>query len=103
MERSFKSYWFISFLLTLLLIPLPFSSFLPSHAYGQSTLSTLELAAEGIKVSYPEGWSVPPKRFANMVEIVNVAPDQLGSVEPTARVKITTETRRDHAEALQRL
>jgi hypothetical protein len=73
------------------------------------TPATIELARSidlpelGFRLRYPDGWSVPPRRFTNMYEIVNVPFDKQTSVRPTAKVKITTEEGRDHAEALLRV
>jgi hypothetical protein len=62
----------------------------------------LEIPKKGISVQYPEDWSVGPKRFENLTELINLpANRQNGSI--TATVKITTEERKDHAEALRRL
>jgi len=73
-------------------------------AQGSPALTqTLYIDAEGITVSYPEGWSVAPKRFTNTHELINVPADQQDTVEATARIKIRIQTRTDHAEAVHEL
>jgi len=62
----------------------------------------LDIQRKGISVQYPEDWSVGPKRFENMDELINLPPGQQNR-PITAKIKITTEERKDHAEALQRL
>src|SRR5512143_4266436 len=56
----------------------------------------------GITASAPAGWSLAPRFFANAQQMVNVPPggETTGEV---ANVMITTETRIDHADALNRL
>src|SRR5215204_5035775 len=63
----------------------------------------LEIPRKGITIQYPEDWSVGPKRFANMDELINLPPEQVGKKSITAKIKITTEERRSHEEALRRL
>jgi len=63
----------------------------------------LENTRKGYTVQYPEDWSVGPKRFANMDELINLSPEQVGKKPITAKIKITTEERRSHEEALRRL
>jgi uncharacterized repeat protein (TIGR01451 family) len=78
---------------------------LPSQGTAQGTplVHTLTIDALGMSVSYPDGWSVPPQRLVNMHELINVPANQQDTLEATARVKITTETRTDHAGAVRRL
>jgi uncharacterized repeat protein (TIGR01451 family) len=66
------------------------------------TLS-IDVEGMGITVSYPEGWSVSPKQFINMKELINVAADQQNTLQATASIKIRSQTRTDHAEALHEL
>ncbi len=53
-------------------------------------------------MQYPDDWSVGPKRFANMDEIIDIAAGQKNK-PITSKIKITTEERKDAAEALRRL
>ena len=74
----------------------------PSHA--QVTLQNeLTIKEHGITMRYPAGWSVPPRRFANMDEVVNVPAGEQERARPTARVQITAVRRTNHAEALREL
>lgn len=75
----------------------------PTAAQEPYLANNLEIEAHGMALRYPDGWSVFPKRFSNMDELVNVPADQQETVPVTARVKITSEPRIDHAEALGRL
>ena len=63
----------------------------------------LEIKAQGISIRYPAGWSIPPKRYANVDELVNVPAGEHARGRPTARVQITAVPRTDHAEALREL
>ena len=66
------------------------------------TLS-FEVGGMGITVSYPEGWSVSPTQFINMKELINVAANQQNTLQPTASIRIRSQTRTDHAEAVHEL
>ena len=57
----------------------------------------------GITISYPDDWSVAPKRFTNMVELINVPADQQNVSPITAGVKVRTQSRTDHTEAVGEL
>jgi HYDIN/CFA65/VesB family protein len=63
----------------------------------------LDIKAGAISIRYPANWSNPPKRFANMDELVNVPPESQDAVEVTARIQITVVPRTDHAEAIREL
>jgi hypothetical protein len=63
----------------------------------------LSIKAHGITMRYPAGWSSPPKRFANMDELVNVPASEQERGKPTSRVQITAVRRTNHAEALREL
>jgi hypothetical protein len=63
----------------------------------------LAIKAQGITMRYPAGWSNPPKRFANMDELVNVPASEQERGQPTARVQITAVHRTNHVEALREL
>ncbi len=63
----------------------------------------LDIKALGITLHYPVGWSSPPKRFANMDELVNVPVRDQERGKVTTRVQITAVPRTDHAEALREL
>lgn len=69
----------------------------------QPLTNRLDIKAGGITVRYPANWSNPPKRFANMDELVNVPVERQDSVAPTARIQITVVPRTDHAEAIREL
>jgi len=79
-------------------------SFWLSPSVAQVLLrNELAIKAHGITMRYPAGWSSPPKRFANMDELVNVPEGEQERGRPTARVQITAVRRTDHAEALREL
>src|SRR5262249_49918150 len=69
----------------------------------QPMTNRLVIKERGITVRYPSTWSNPPRRFANMDELVNVPVEQLESATPTARIQITVVPRTDHAEAVREL
>lgn len=76
---------------------------LTSGLAQQRLTNRLDIKAGAISVRYPSNWSNPPKRFANMDELVNVSAEELSAAAPTARIQITVVPRTDHAEALQQL
>src|SRR3972149_58994 len=81
---------------------------LPSVSEAQSppTLTqSLDIKVEdmSITVRYPDNWSVAPEQFVNSWKLINVPADQQETTTPTARVKISAETRIDHADALKQL
>lgn len=77
---------------------------LSSPGLAQQVLpNKLDIKAGGITIRYPADWSSPPKRFANMDELINVPADKQDAVEATARIQITAVTRTDHAEAAREL
>jgi hypothetical protein len=53
-------------------------------------------------VRYPEGWSVAPKRYANLDELINEPIGQQG-VKASARIRIGIVTRENHAQAVSEL
>ena len=59
---------------------------------------TLEIPAQDLKVRYPDGWSVGPKRYVNADELW-----QVPATGKAARIMITTELRTDHRDAVNRL
>lgn len=63
---------------------------------------TLKIQSKGITLAHPDAWTAPPKRFANMDELVTVSSDP-DAKQAVSSIKITTETRRSHAEAVGRL
>jgi len=63
----------------------------------------LDIKSGGITLRYPADWSSPPKRFANMDELVNVPADKQDTAEATVRIQITVVTRTDHTEAVREL
>jgi hypothetical protein len=69
----------------------------------QPLTNRLDIKAGGLTIRYPADWSNPPKRFANMDELVNVPAEKQDSVEVTARIQITVVPRTDHAEAIREL
>ncbi len=58
----------------------------------------LEIKARGIHVRYPAGWTVGPHRYTNADELW-----QVPAAGKAARIMITTETRINHKDAVQRL
>src|SRR3990172_3671083 len=77
-----------------------------SEAQGPPTLTqSLDIKGEdmSITVRYPDNWSVAPEQFVNSWKLINVPADQQETTTPTARVKISAETRIDHADALKQL
>lgn len=69
----------------------------------QRLTNRLDIKAGGITVRYPADWSSPPRRFANMDELINVPAEKQDAAEPTTRIQITVVTRTDHAEAVREL
>ncbi len=69
----------------------------------QTLTKMLQIPRKGITVKYPDDWSVGPKRFANQDELIDVPAGQSASKTLTSKIKITTEDRRNHEEALRRL
>jgi hypothetical protein len=58
----------------------------------------------GVTVNYPRSWTPAPRTFANAEKLVNVPSGPGGpDITQAARIMITTEVRRSHAEALRRL
>ncbi len=74
-----------------------------SLAQVATLTNTLNINNLGITVGYPSGWSVVPKRYANMDELINVPANQQSIVGETARIKIRTQARTDHNEAVSEL
>ena len=62
----------------------------------------VDIPRKGITIQYPDDWSVGPKRFENLTEIIDL-PANKQNQPITTKIKITTEERKDHAEALRRL
>jgi uncharacterized repeat protein (TIGR01451 family) len=89
-------------LFCLALITGPSRSEAQEHPVLTQTLS-IKVESMGITVSYPEGWSVSPKQFINMKELINVAANQQNTLPATASIKIRSQTRTDHAEAVHEL
>lgn len=78
---------------------------LPTESAAQGT-QNLRLLGEDVTVSYPSGWSVAP--YADVYQLLNVPADQQGtldvdSLDRIARIIVTAERGRDHAEAVGRL
>lgn len=69
----------------------------------QPLANRLDIKEGGITIRYPADWSSPPKRFANMDELINVPADKHDTAEATVRIQITAVTRTDHAEAAREL
>jgi len=57
---------------------------------------------EGISIELLDGWSVLPRHYRNVVEIVNVPLEKQSGLYPV-RASIWTERRRNHDESLRRL
>jgi HYDIN/CFA65/VesB family protein len=77
---------------------------LSSAGLAQPSLpNKLNVRDGAITIRYPAGWSSPPRRFANMDEIINIPADKQDTLEPTVRIKITVVTRTDHADAARQL
>ncbi len=74
-----------------------------SVAQVATLTNTLNINNLGITVGYPGGWSVVPKRYANMDELINVPANQQSVVGETARIKIRIQARTDHNEAVSEL
>jgi Abnormal spindle-like microcephaly-assoc'd, ASPM-SPD-2-Hydin/CARDB len=72
-------------------------------AQTPSLPNVLNIQPFGISIRYPDGWSVAPKRYDNLDELINVPADQQGIAAETARLKIRVQSRTDHNEALQEL
>lgn len=64
---------------------------------------TLNVAEHNLTIHYPDSWSIGPKRFSNMQELVNVSADKQDKLAVSARIKIRHQTRLDHADALNEL
>src|SRR5438132_9171462 len=64
---------------------------------------TLNVPEHKLTLRHPKDWSVGPKRFGNMTELVNIPSDQQGRVPITAKMKIRHQNRIDHADALGEL
>jgi hypothetical protein len=74
---------------------LSFSPRVGSSADSADTTLKIEAHGEEIAIIRPPGWSVAAKQFANQHKLVNAS--------GTASIKITTESGKDHGEALRRL
>ncbi len=99
-KNLFKFHWvttgsLIFGILTLILLDF-------SAAFGQQTL---DMAAEGIKINYPDGWYPAPSRYTNAYELVNASSEELKATVPAklSWIFVTTEKRKNHKEALRRL
>jgi hypothetical protein len=57
----------------------------------------------GITLGHPENWSEEPTIFYNSRKLVNVPKGRQGIDMPSARIKIVTEQRLDHADALRQM
>ena len=67
---------------------------------------TAELAPLGFSLRYPAGWTA--EQDANVWRLVNVPPERAramtgAEIEQVAQILVTSETRRNHADALRRL
>jgi len=100
-KHPFKFNWVATGSLVFCVLILSLFNF--SVALGQQ--QTLDMMTEGIKINYPEGWYPAPSRYANAYELVNASPEELNTAVPVKLVWIfvTTEKRKTHKEALQRL
>jgi len=74
-----------------------------SPAQGVALPNRHDIPTLGISLRYPDGWSVAPRRYANMEELIDVPADRQNTVEETARLKIRTQSRTDHNEAISEL
>lgn len=63
---------------------------------------TLTIKEKGITIQHPDGWTVASKRLQNLDELVYVSPD-VTAKQAVSSMKITSETRRGHSEAIRRL
>ncbi len=91
-------------------VPTKFTSSFPSERSAANNTQEpkpltkmLEIPRKGVTVQYPDDWSVGPKRFANLDELIDVPAGQAGGRVLTSKIKITSEDRRSHEEALRRL
>jgi len=56
-----------------------------------------------VSIAQPANWSVAPIRAIGVKELINVSADRQGVDPVTANIKMNTESRRDHEEAILRL
>ena len=91
----------LSWFILIMLMTLPSGSV--AQQEPRALFEVLELQTEGVTIRYPTDWSIAPERLINMRELINVPADEQGTRMATVSVKITTESRIDHAEAIRRL
>src|SRR6059036_811984 len=72
-------------------------------AQGVDLRNRHDIPAFGMSLFYPSGWSVAPRRYVNMEELIDVPADQQNAVEETTRIKIRVQRRTNHDEALREL
>jgi len=73
---------------------------------AQALTQRAEVAPAGLTFQYPAGWTA--EQDGNVMRIVNAPPERVRALQNTAieqlaQIFVTTETRRDHAEAVRRL
>jgi hypothetical protein len=73
----------------------------PAQA-GKALTKSLTIAAKGITLRFPEGWSMGQPTLNSWV-IINVPADQQETAKPTVRVVIGYLERTDHADAVSQL
>ena len=59
--------------------------------------------AINLTVKHPDNWSEEPSIFYNSRKLVDVPQNAQGAAKPSARIKIYTEQRLDHADALRQV
>ena len=78
---------------------------LPSRSPAQEVAlpNRYDIPNLGVSIRYPDDWSIAPKRYANMEALINVPADQQNTIGETARIRIRTQSRTDHNEAISEL
>jgi hypothetical protein len=101
--RTLAAPKFIPPVTTVALVGCALAFFLPPSHAQVALQNEMTIKEHAITMRYPAGWSVSPRRFANMDEVVNVPASEQERTRPTARVQITAVRRTNHAEALREL
>ncbi|HQR35773.1 MAG TPA: choice-of-anchor D domain-containing protein [Blastocatellia bacterium] len=75
-----------------------------TQAQPKPLTEKLTMETEGLTLRYPADWTVAPHRLGGLTELISVSVGkQKEATQLIAKIKITTENRLDHADAVQRL
>jgi hypothetical protein len=75
---------------------------IPAMSWSQIGELKTEVA-KGIVITYPENWSTSSIKYKNAIEFVTPPTGEAEKWSAIARILMTTEQRRDHADAVKRL